>query len=123
MQNDKSKSKREFIARLIRFTVRTLRFTARIRKDANLWEVASQLVRSAASVGANVVEAQAGSSRKDYTKFFEIALKSANETKYWLVVVREYDTQYGEETKHLLAEAEEIANMLGSSVLKLKGKR
>jgi four helix bundle protein len=41
-----------------------------------------QLVRSASSVGANVVESKAGSSKKDWIKFLVIALKSANETKY-----------------------------------------
>ncbi|HTL06896.1 MAG TPA: four helix bundle protein, partial [Chitinophagaceae bacterium] len=50
-----------------------------------------QLVRSATSVGANVVEGSAGSSRKDWLKFLIIALKSANETKYWLCLIR--DTQ------------------------------
>jgi len=43
-----------------------------------------QLVRSATSIGANLVEGSAGSSKKDWKKFQVIALKSANETKYWL---------------------------------------
>ncbi len=43
-----------------------------------------QLVRSGTSIGANVVEGKAGTSKKDWKNFFAIALKSANETKYWL---------------------------------------
>ena len=43
-----------------------------------------ELIRSATSVGANMVESIAGSSKKDWKKFHIIALKSANETKYWL---------------------------------------
>ena len=48
-----------------------------------------QLLRSATSIGANVIEAQAASSRKDYTNFFAYALKSANECKFWLGLLRD----------------------------------
>ncbi|MGV3510007.1 MAG: four helix bundle protein [Sphingobacteriaceae bacterium] len=40
--------------------------------------------KSATSIGANVVEGKSGSSRKDFRNFYTIALKSANETKYWI---------------------------------------
>jgi four helix bundle protein len=48
-----------------------------------------QLIRSATSIGANVVEDDSGSSKKDFANFFKIALKSANETKYWLCLIRD----------------------------------
>ena len=38
-----------------------------------------QLIRSATSIGANIIEGKSGSSRKDWKNFFTIALKSANE--------------------------------------------
>jgi len=41
-----------------------------------------QLLRSATSIGANVMEAKSASSKRDFIKFYEIALKSANEIKY-----------------------------------------
>ena len=123
MQNDKSKFKGEFVKRLIKFSVDILKFAQKLRKDRNLWPVADQLVRSASSVGANVVEAKAASSKKDYLKFFIIALKSANETKYWLMVVKEYSMEFNSEADGLLKEADEISKIIGSSVLTLKGKR
>jgi len=51
--------------------------------------IAKQLLRSATSIGANVIEAQAGSSKKDFTNFFSYALKSANESKFWLGLLRD----------------------------------
>lgn len=48
-----------------------------------------QLIRSGTSVGANIEEGKAGSSRRDFKKFYIIALKSANETKYWLRLLKE----------------------------------
>lgn len=122
-QNDKEKFKQEFIARLVAFSVSTLKFSRKINSKRELWPLSDQLARSAGSIGANVVEAQAGSSKRDYTNFFQIALKSANETKYWLIVARNYDHALAKEADVLLKEAVEIANVIGSSVLTLKSKK
>lgn len=123
MQTDKDKFKKEFIARLVALTVRVLRFATKLRQDKNLWAVADQLIRCTGSVGANVVEAKGSPSTRDYTRFFEIALKSANETKYWLVVIREYSTELRDEANSILDEADQVGKIIGSSVLTLKGKR
>ena len=48
-----------------------------------------QLLRSSTSIGANIIEAQAASSQKDFKNFLNHALKSANETKYWLALLRD----------------------------------
>ncbi len=108
---------------MIALTVRTLKFATELRKDKSLWSVADQLVRSTGSIGANVVEAKGSASTKDYTRFFEIALKSANETKYWLVVIREYSAALKSEANILLDEVDQVARIIGSSVLTLKGKK
>ena len=51
--------------------------------------LSKQLIRSGTSVVANYLEAQAAVSRKDFTNFMAIALKSANESKYWLTLFRD----------------------------------
>src|SRR3989338_6748173 len=122
MENDKAKFKKEFISRLITLTVRTLRFSEQLRKNRNLWAFADQLIRCTGSIGANGVEAKGSGSRRDYTRFFEIALKSANETRYWLIVVKEYSSEYQNEAAELLSEVDQVANIIGSSIITLKGK-
>ncbi len=123
MQNDKEKFKKDFIKRLVTFSLKILKFCEKLKKDRIFWTITDQLIRSATSVGANVVEAKASSSKKDYLKFFEIALKSANETKYWLILVKESKQAFKEEIDKLLQEINEISKVIGSSVLTLKGKR
>lgn len=123
MQNDKQKFKNDFQQRLIKLTVNTLTFTDTIRKNRNLWPLADQLIRSSASIGANVIEAKSASSKRDYLRFFEIALKSANETKYWLLVISDYSPAFSSPAQTLLKEVEEAANIIGASVLTLKSKR
>ena len=82
-----------------------------------------QLVRSATSIGANIVEAKASSSKKDFIKYFDIALKSANETKYWLGLFRDATNEDKTTIEPLLCEADEISKILGSSLLTLKNKK
>lgn len=93
------------------------------KKDLATRVLANQLLRSATSVGANVIEAQAGSSKKDFTNFLSHALKSANETKFWLGLLRDSKKGSPEKVEPLLKEVIELANILGASVLTLRGKR
>lgn len=51
------------------------------------YELSSQLLKSGTSIGANTREAQRGVSTKDFKNKFGIALKEADETKYWLEIL------------------------------------
>lgn len=121
MQSDKAKFKDDFKKRLIAFSLAVMKICQDLDQQYSFRRISDQLVRSATSIGANIIEAQASSSRRDYVKFFEIALKSANETKYWLILVKESTNIDKVDT--LMHEVDEIANIIGSSVLTLKGKR
>uniref|UniRef100_A0A7C4M1S8 Four helix bundle protein n=1 Tax=candidate division CPR3 bacterium TaxID=2268181 RepID=A0A7C4M1S8_UNCC3 len=82
-----------------------------------------QLLRSATPVGANLIEAKASSSKKDFIKFYQIALKSCNESLYWLCLLRDSQMIDNETVKVLVNENKELGSMLGSSLLTLKGKK
>jgi four helix bundle protein len=90
------------------------------KKSASI--IADQLIRSATSVGANLIEARASSSRIEFKKFYEISLKSANETIYWLELLR--DSKLCDETRiePLLIEVNELSKMIGAGVIKLKSR-
>ncbi len=77
-----------------------------------------QLVRSATSIGANVVEGKSGSSKKDWKNFHVIALKSANETKYWLCLIRETLEVDKIKVNELIKEADEISKIIASIIVK-----
>ena len=51
--------------------------------------ISRQLLRSGTSIGANVEEATAGQSRKDFASKMAIASKEARETKYWLQLLKQ----------------------------------
>ena len=92
------------------------------KKDFSVQVMAKQLLRSATSIGANIIEAQACNSRKDFINFLNIALKSANESKYWLALFRDSGKGEKEGINSLLNDVTEIANLLGSSLIKLRRK-
>lgn len=55
--------------------------------SANEFVMSRQLLRSATSIGANIQEAQAGVSKRDFANKMAIASKEAREAKYWLVLL------------------------------------
>ncbi len=81
-----------------------------LKKD-KVFELASQLFRSATSIGANVEEAQAAQSKRDFISKMSIAAKEARETRYWLRLLNESELTT-KEVKHLLKDVEEIINIL-----------
>ncbi len=123
MQNDKAKFKDELKNRVYRFALDVIGFADRLPAEQTSRLISDQLLRSTTSIGVNVIEAQAASSRKDYTNFFTHALKSANECKFWLGLLRDSGKGDKEIVNRLLREATEIANILATSILTLKGKK
>ncbi|MES2701047.1 MAG: four helix bundle protein [Bacteroidota bacterium] len=79
-----------------------------------------QLLRCGTSIGANVVEGSSGSSKKDLINFYHIALKSANETKYWLCLLRDSGLADRIEVNELVQEADELSKIVASSIIKMK---
>ncbi|MBE9469837.1 MAG: four helix bundle protein [Chloroflexi bacterium] len=123
MQSDKAKFKEEFGARVYGFALDVIGFVDRLPAEQTSRIITDQLIRSTTSIGANVIEAQAASSRKDYTNFFTHALKSANECKFWLGLLRDSGRGDKQTINRLVKEATEIANILAASILTLKGRK
>jgi len=123
MKNDKEKFKKEFKKRIYYFILKLIELIDRLPKDTSSQIFARQLLKSGTSIGANYIEAQAASSKRDFTNFFHHSLKSANESKFWLAILRDSGKGGKKETEELLKELIEIANILASSILTLKGKK
>ena len=124
MQSNNSKLKTELKSRVYIYALEIIQFIDTLdKRDFSVQVIVKQLLRSATSIGANIVEAQAGSTKKDFTNFFNYALKSANESKFWLGLLRDSKKADEEKANKLLKETNEIANILGSSILTLKGKK
>ncbi len=81
------------------------------------------MIESGTSIGANYFEAKGASSKSDFSNFFSYSLKSANESKFWLVILIDTKRCDSIEANELLKEVSEIANIFASSILTMKRKK
>lgn len=120
--NGEEKSK-AFKRRLYSFTLKLVSFVDALDKnDLVSRRIADQLFRSGTSIMANYVEGSASSSRKEYANFFSISLKSANESKYWLALLRDSGKVAASDVERLLAELDELSKIFGKSISTLRKK-
>ena len=82
----------------------------------------NQLLRSGTSIGANIHEAQYAQGTKDFISKFEISLKEAFETEYWLELL--FETGYVDEKtyKPIQNSCGAIRRMLIASIKTMKEK-
>ena len=85
-------------------------------RDNKHFEIASQLLRAGTSIGANVEEALAGQSRKDFFAKMSIASKEARETNYWLRLIKDTGIIDGQPYQKLTENSEELIKILTSIV-------
>ena len=78
------------------------------------------MLRSGSSVGANCSEARSAQSKKDFINKYEIALKEARETLYWIEVIIESQLIDAKKFSGLGKEVEEVIKILAATVKKLK---
>lgn len=81
----------------------------------NEYVLSKQLLKSGTSIGANIEEALAGQSKKDFIAKMAIASKEARETKYWLLLIKESKLVEGDVSDYLNG-IEEIIKILTSIV-------
>ncbi len=123
MQNCSSKLKIDIRKRSYLYALSAIKFIESLPKNQVCKILGNQLLRSATSIGANLIEAQASGTRRDFANFLNHALKSANESKFWLGLLRDSGQVRKEKVDSLLQETQEISNILGSSLLTIRGRR
>ena len=94
-----------------------------IKQEQHESVLTNQLLRSGTSIGANIHEAQYAQGTKDFISKFEISLKEAYETEYWLELL--FETGYVDEQtyKPIQNRCGAIRRMLISSIKTMKEKR
>lgn len=84
--------------------------------------LSKQILRSGTSVGANIHEAVAGESKKDFIHKLGIALKEARETSYWLNLLKDSGYITKEEFNKLNNSCDELIKILNSIILTTKAR-
>ncbi len=98
------------------FAIRIVRLSQYLQQDKNEYVLSKQVLRSGTAIGALIREAEFGQSKADFTNKMSISLKEANETEYWLCLLK--DTYFISENQFvsLHSGCKELIAMLVSTV-------
>ena len=94
------------------FSVRIVNLHKYLSRQKGEYVVSRQICKSGTSIGANIAEAQRAQSTADFVSKMKIALKVANETQYWLRLLRETNYLSDQEFKSLHNDLMEILKIL-----------
>ena len=95
------------------FAVRIIKLYKYLTEEKKEFVISKQVLRSGTSIGANISESVFAQSRMDFVSKMSIALKEANETKYWLELLVETDYLTEEQYKSV---AENVKKIIGTVV-------
>ncbi len=104
------------------FAIRIVKLSQYLQKEKNEYVLSKQILRSGTSIGALVRESEFGQSKLDFINKLSIALKEANETEYWIHILK--DTGYLDEnlTDSLTTDCNELLSLLTASIKTVKSK-
>jgi len=88
--------------------------------DKKEFVLSKQILRSGTSIGANIHEAVASESKKDFVHKLGIAVKEARETSYWLNLLKDSNYITNDEFNKLNNFCDEIVRILNSIILTTK---
>jgi four helix bundle protein len=108
--------------RTFAFACAVARLALRLPPRPGVRCIVDQLLKSATAVGANLEEAKAGSSTREFIRFVEIALRESREATYWLRICAALELGSVEDLKQLGGEGDQISRILASIVIKTKSR-
>ncbi len=108
-------NRKELQSRTKKFHVDIIKLCDDFPRNAAGFETAKQLIRSAGSVGANYRASVRAKSNADFIYKIEIALEEADESHYWLEVIKEAEIKTGFEIDRLINEANELTAIFAAT--------
>jgi len=97
------------------FSIRIVKCSQYLQKEKKEYILSKQLIRSGTAVGALVAEGKYAQSKADFINKLYVSLKEANETKYWLRLLKDCGYLNGNMAESLLVDIEHLIRMLSSS--------
>jgi TIGR02436 family protein len=99
-----------------RFAVRIINLYKFLCIERKEFVLSKQLLRSGTSIGALIRESEHAQSKADFINKVNIALKEANETEYWLLLLKETDYLTDSEFDSIIEESRELIRLTASIV-------
>jgi four helix bundle protein len=104
------------------FALRMIKAYKYLTQEQREFVLSKQVLRSGTSIGALVREAEHAQSDADFINKMNIALKEANETEYWLMLLNDSEYIDGKTFSSIHADCDELIRLLVSIVKTSKEK-
>ncbi len=104
------------------FAIQMVKLCRLLQDQKKEYVLSKQLMRSGTAIGALIREANYAESKLDFIHKLHIALKEANETEYWLIILKETNLLSIEEFNTMEKDVKELLKLLISSIKTLKTK-
>lgn len=104
------------------FALRVIKLHKHLTGQHKEYTLSKQVLRSGTSIGALVREAQYAQSIKDFVNKLSIALKEANETEYWMLLLKDTDFITKKMHDNIQPDISELKKLLTSSINTAKKK-
>ena len=98
------------------FAIRIVRLSQFLMGEKKEFVLSRQVLRSGTAIGALIREAEFAQSKADFVNKMSIALKEANETDYWISILKDTDFITQDQFDSLHADCQELLAMLISTV-------
>ncbi len=103
------------------FALRTIKLYKLLCEERKEYVLSKQMMRSGTSIGAMIRESEHAQSKADFINKLSIALKEANETEYWLMLLRQADYLNEDEFNSIIVDCRELLRLLIAIVKTTKG--
>ena len=108
--------RQDMVDRTREFALRVIRLVSSLPNDRVAAVVGRQLLRSGTSIGANYREASRATTKRHFASILATALREADETLYWLELIRDAKLIRAEMLGDIIRECEQLVAILASSV-------
>jgi four helix bundle protein len=112
-----NKTNYDFQERCYLFSEECAIFLEQLYKNSFYRSPVNQALRSATSVGANIIESKCSKTKKEFARFYEIALKSGNEAVYWIKLLKNTACRDNtEQADKILNELQQLVKIIAASI-------
>ncbi|MFZ5977751.1 MULTISPECIES: four helix bundle protein [Hydrotalea] len=98
------------------FALRIIKLYKHLLAEQKEYVLSKQILRSGTAIGALVKEAEHAQSKADFINKMNIALKEANETEYWLMLLKDSDYLDERSFQSIHSDSSELIKLLASIV-------
>lgn len=105
------------------FAIRIVKLYKHLAESKKEFVLSKQLLRSGTAIGALVRESEHAESKADFVHKLSIALKEANETEYWLMLLKDTDYISAKEFESIIADIAELLKLLTAIIKTSKSRK